>query len=39
MDPTVVIYPQGIWYGRVKVEDVPRIVAKTILGGEVLNDL
>ncbi|MBX6313703.1 MAG: (2Fe-2S) ferredoxin domain-containing protein [Isosphaeraceae bacterium] len=37
--PTVVIYPQGIWYGRVRVEDVPRIVAKTIVGGEVLNDL
>jgi (2Fe-2S) ferredoxin len=37
--PTVVIYPQGIWYGRVRVEDVPRIVTKTILGGEVLNDL
>jgi (2Fe-2S) ferredoxin len=37
--PTIVIYPQGIWYGRVKLEDVPRIVAKTILGGEVLNDL
>ncbi len=33
------IYPQGIWYGGVKVEDVPRIVAKTILGGEILNDL
>ena len=37
--PTVVIYPQGIWYGGVKIEDVPRIVAKTILGGEILNDL
>ena len=37
--PTVVIYPQGIWYGRVTVDDVPRIVASTILGGEVLNDL
>ena len=37
--PTVVIYPQGIWYGGVRVEDVPRIVAKTVLGGEVLNDL
>ncbi len=24
--PTVVIYPQGIWYGRVRLEDVPRIV-------------
>ena len=37
--PTVVIYPQGIWYGRVRVEDVPRIVNRTILGGEILNDL
>ncbi len=37
--PTVVIYPQGIWYGRVRVEDVPRIVNRTILGGEIVNDL
>jgi|SRR5262245_27380444 (2Fe-2S) ferredoxin len=37
--PTVVIYPQGIWYGKVTIADVPRIVAKTILGGEILNDL
>jgi (2Fe-2S) ferredoxin len=37
--PTVVIYPQGIWYGRVTLADVPRIVEKTILGGEILNDL
>lgn len=37
--PVVVVYPQGIWYGRVTVDDVPRIVAKTIVGGEVLSDL
>jgi (2Fe-2S) ferredoxin len=37
--PTVAIYPQGIWYGRVRVEDVPRIVSRTILGGEIVNDL
>jgi (2Fe-2S) ferredoxin len=37
--PTVVIYPQGIWYGKVTVADVPRIVSRTILGGEILNDL
>lgn len=37
--PTVVIYPQGIWYGNVAVEDVPRIVQRTILGGEILTDL
>jgi (2Fe-2S) ferredoxin len=37
--PTVVIYPQGIWYGHVSVDDVPRIVTKTLIGGEILNDL
>lgn len=37
--PVVVVYPLGIWYGRVKVEDVPRIVQRTLVGGEVLTDL
>jgi (2Fe-2S) ferredoxin len=37
--PTVVIYPQGIWYGRVRREDVERIVRRTILGGEIVTDL
>ncbi len=37
--PTVVIYPQQIWYGHVTVEDVPRIVDETIIGGRVLSDL
>jgi (2Fe-2S) ferredoxin len=37
--PTVVIYPQGIWYGHVKLVDVSRIVAKTVVGGEILSDL
>jgi (2Fe-2S) ferredoxin len=37
--PTVVIYPQGVWYGKVRVEDVPRIVGRTLVGGEVLEDL
>jgi (2Fe-2S) ferredoxin len=37
--PTVVIYPSGIWYGHVTIEDVPRIVAKTVLRGEVISDL
>ena len=39
LGPTVVIYPQAIWYGGVKLEDVPRIVAETIIGGRVLEDL
>jgi (2Fe-2S) ferredoxin len=37
--PIVVVYPQGIWYGNVTVEDVPRIVARTLVGGEILSDL
>lgn len=39
LGPTVVIYPQGIWYGRVQVSDVPRIVEETVIGGRVLEDL
>lgn len=37
--PTVAIYPQGIFYGGVTVDDVPRIVEETILGGRILEDL
>jgi (2Fe-2S) ferredoxin len=39
LGPTVVIYPQEIWYGGVKLEDVPRIIDETIIGGRVLPDL
>jgi len=37
--PTVAIYPQGIFYGGVAPEDVPRIVEETIIGGRILHDL
>jgi (2Fe-2S) ferredoxin len=37
--PTVVIYPQQIWYGGVRPEDVPRIIEETVVGGRVLEDL
>ena len=37
--PTVVIYPQAIWYGGVTLDDVPRIVQETIIEGRVLPDL
>lgn len=37
--PTVAIYPQGIFYGHVTVEDVPRILDETVIGGRVLDDL
>jgi (2Fe-2S) ferredoxin len=39
LGPTVVIYPEAIWYGHVTLADVPRIVERTILAGEVLPDL
>ena len=39
LGPTVVIYPQGIWYGNVQLEDVSRIIDETIVGGKVLDDL
>ena len=39
LGPVIVIYPQAIWYGGVKVKDVPRIVEETIVGGRVLEDL
>lgn len=39
LGPTVVIYPQGIWYGNVQLEDVTRIVDETIVGGRILEDL
>jgi (2Fe-2S) ferredoxin len=37
--PVVVIYPQAIWYGRVRPEDAARIVDRTLIRGEVLEDL
>ena len=39
LGPTVVIYPQAIWYGGVTIEDVPRIVEETIVGGRVIEEL
>ena len=37
--PTVAIYPQGIFYGGVTLDDVPRIIEETVLGGRILEDL
>ncbi len=30
---SVVVYPEGVWYGRVTVADVPEILEKHIVGG------
>ncbi|MBF0367944.1 MAG: (2Fe-2S) ferredoxin domain-containing protein [Magnetococcales bacterium] len=32
--PTVVVYPEGVWYGRVKPTDITEIVEQHLLGGE-----
>ncbi len=35
---TVVVYPEGVWYGHVSVGDVDRIFEEHILGGRVVAD-
>ncbi len=37
--PNVVIYPEGVWYSRVKKEDVVEIIEKHIIRGEVVERL
>lgn len=37
--PIVVVYPEGIWYGGVKPDDVDRIMDEHIEGGQVVKDL
>ena len=37
--PTVCIYPQGIFYGGVSVDDIDRILDETVVGGRVIDDL
>jgi (2Fe-2S) ferredoxin len=36
---SVVIYPEGVWYGGVKTEDVPAIVDEHLLGGRPVERL
>jgi (2Fe-2S) ferredoxin len=36
---TVVIYPDAVWYGAVKPEDVEEIIDRTVLHGEVIQRL
>jgi (2Fe-2S) ferredoxin len=37
--PTIVVYPEGTWYAGVKPEDVPEIVEKHMVGGQVVERL
>lgn len=36
---TVVVYPEGVWYGGVKVADVDEIVERHLVGGEPVRRL
>ena len=36
---TLVVYPEGVWYGGVGVEDVDEIIRRHIVGGEVVERL
>lgn len=37
--PTMVVYPEAVWYGFVKIEDVDEIVASHLLEGRPLERL
>lgn len=37
--PTVVVYPEAVWYGRVQPEDVGEIVESHIIGGRPVERL
>ena len=39
LGPMVVIYPQAIWYGKVTIADVPRIIEETVIGGKIIEEL
>jgi (2Fe-2S) ferredoxin len=36
---SMVVYPEGIWYGRVTTNDVSEIIDRTIVNGEVIQRL
>ena len=36
---TVVVYPEQVWYGHVTPDDIPEIVEKHLVGGEVVRRL
>lgn len=37
--PTVVVYPDGIWYGRVKPEDIAEIIQSHLIDGHPVDRL
>ena len=36
---SVVVYPEQVWYGKVTVEDVPEIIERHIVKGEIVERL
>jgi (2Fe-2S) ferredoxin len=36
---TLVVYPEQVWYGKVTPEDIPEIVEKHLIGGQVVERL
>jgi (2Fe-2S) ferredoxin len=36
---TVVVYPEQVWYGHVTADDVPELIEKHLVGGEVVTRL
>ncbi len=39
LGPSVVIYPEGVWYGKVTVQDVEEIMDQHVLGGKPVERL
>jgi (2Fe-2S) ferredoxin len=39
LGPTVVVYPEAVWYGHVRPEDVEEIIASHIAGGQPVERL
>jgi (2Fe-2S) ferredoxin len=37
--PALVIYPEGTYYGHIKLEEVERIVNEHVIGGKVIEEL
>lgn len=35
----MVVYPEGVWYGKVTLDDVPEIIEKHIQGGQPVDRL
>ena len=37
--PIVIVYPDSVWYGHVRAEDVPEIIERHLVGGEPVERL